>query len=289
VLFDVLVPIQTDVGRRWALGDYGIGDEHAISAAVETVVALLAGSFNQPADGAHVVVTSAEGESHSLPARVIAAYLTYRDFRVTNLGATMPTDELYEFLEFHEPSAVVLTCSMAANLPGARRTIAATHSAGVPVVAGGLAFGDSDRIALALGADAWLSNPRYLDGLLRRWQPDIEEAEARAVALPETAVGDQWAQIGAVAESVADGAGLEASARVPIRIDVDLFAQTLDAALLVDDAAPLVDLATWHAVHLATSGRPQTTGPILNALRERVGSIDARIGRFIAEAAAAVQ
>ena len=286
VLFDVLVPIQTDVGKRWATGDYGVGDEHAISAAVETVVALLAGSFDQPADGDHIVVASAEGETHSLPARVISAYLTYREFRVTNLGATLPTEELGDFLALHEPSALVLTCSMAANLPGARRSIAAAHAAGVPVVAGGMAFGESDAHAVALGADAWLANPRYLDGLLRRWQPDVEAAEAGAASLAEVAVADQWSDVASVAECVAGE--FDSIARAAIRIDVELFAATLDASLLVDDAAPVVRLAQWHSEHVATSGRAETTRAILENLRRQMQAIDARIDPFLEAAIVAI-
>jgi methanogenic corrinoid protein MtbC1 len=288
ILFDVLVPIQVDVGRRWALGDYGIGDEHAISAALETVVALLAGSFDQPDDGTHVVVSAAEGESHSLPARVIAAYLTYREFRVTNVGATMPTGELRDFLELHQPEALVLTCSMPANLTGARRSIAAAHSIGVPVVAGGLAFGETNELAMKVGADAWLANPRLLDGLLGRWQPDIAESQARAVRELDQSLAERWADIGAIAEDLAAALATQAATRAPIRLDVELFVQTLDAARLVDDPAPLVNLAAWHAGHVAASGRPPTTGPILDALVTRLASVDPRVEAMVAAASRAL-
>jgi methanogenic corrinoid protein MtbC1 len=287
ILFDVLVPIQVDVGRRWALGDYGIGDEHAISAALETVVALLAGSFSQPEVGTHVVVSAAEGETHSLPARVISAYLTYREFRVTNVGATMPTAELRDFLELHQPEALVLTCSMPANLTGARRSIAAAHAVGVPVVAGGLAFGDTNELAMKVGADAWLASPRLLDGLLGGWQPDIAESQARAVSELEQPLADRWADVAAIAEELVAPA-THAASRAQVRLDVELFVQTLDAARLVDDPAPLVHLAAWHAEHVAASGRPATTRRILDALVARLSALDVRIEPLVAAAAAAL-
>ena len=288
ILFDILASIQVDVGRRWVAGDYGVADEHAISAGVETVVALLAGSFDQPADGALVVVASAEGDTHSLPARVLAAYLVYREFRVANLGATLPAEDLEEFLRVHEPSALVLTCTMASNLPGARKCIAAAHRAGVPVVAGGRGFGETQHRARALGADAWLSNPRLLDGLLERWEPNIEEAEARAPDPAEAPIAQRWPDIAAVAESAAASVESGGGAAVVIRRDVEMFTETLDAALLVDEAGPLVDLAVWHASFIDSGNRPKTTRPILEALVHRIGVLDERIGEFVSQAVAAL-
>jgi methanogenic corrinoid protein MtbC1 len=286
ILFDVLVPIQTDVGRRWVGGDYGIGDEHAISASLETVVSLLAGSFDQPEDGDHVVLSAAEGDTHSLPARVIAAYLTYRGYRVTNLGATLPADDLQEMLELHQPSALVLTCTMSGSLPGARRCIAAAHRAGVPVVAGGRGFGTTDERARRLGADAWLSNPRLLDGLLGRWEPDIEAAESAAVDLVEAKLTERWADIGALAEAVGAAHSFTGGQRAAMRLDVNMFVSTLDAAVLIDDPAPFVELADWHRQYVESGQRPATTESILGELAARFDEVDHRVGAILAAAAA---
>ena len=38
---DVLSPVQTELGRRWAAGDLGIADEHAASAAIEDLLVRL--------------------------------------------------------------------------------------------------------------------------------------------------------------------------------------------------------------------------------------------------------
>ncbi|MDJ0960797.1 MAG: cobalamin-dependent protein [Acidimicrobiia bacterium] len=284
ILFDVLVPIQTDVGRRWVEGDYGIGDEHAVSAALETVVALLAGSFDQPEDGTHIVISAAEGDTHSLPSKVIAAYLTFRGFRVTNLGATLPAEELQESLELHRPAALILTCTMAGNLPGARQCIAAAHRAGVPVVAGGRGFGSDDRRARRLGADAWLSNPRLLDGLLGRWEPKIEEAEAAAADLDEANLSDRWADVGAIAEAVASAHDLTKTQLAALRIDVNMFVATLDASILVEDSQPLIEVADWHRAYVVAGDRPSTTDSILNQLTEVLGAVDPRVVPHVAGA-----
>ena len=72
---EVLGPVQREVGSRWAGGDLSIADEHAATAAVEALIALLAAGL-APADGPLVVVACPEGDAHSLPAQVVAAVLT---------------------------------------------------------------------------------------------------------------------------------------------------------------------------------------------------------------------
>ncbi len=78
LLFDVLLPTERDVGSRWQSGDYLVSEEHTATATLETVVALLAGSLDQPEDGLHVVIASAEGDAHSLAGRAVVAYLLFQ-------------------------------------------------------------------------------------------------------------------------------------------------------------------------------------------------------------------
>ena len=102
---DVIGPVQTEIGRRWADGDLTIADEHASTAATESLVALLAGTL-APADGPTVVIACPENDTHSLPGRVIAAALAVRGFRAMFLGASLPAGDLGEFVEHQQPMAL---------------------------------------------------------------------------------------------------------------------------------------------------------------------------------------
>jgi methanogenic corrinoid protein MtbC1 len=243
VLFDVLAPLQRDVGTRWLQADYRIAEEHAASAAVETVVALLAGSFDMPADATHVVVACAEGDDHSLPARMVAAYLSYLGWRVTFLGGTLPALDLGAFLADEPPTALVLSCAATPNLPGARASIAAAHAAGVPVVAGGRAFGHDASRALAVGADRWLADPRELESLFAGWSPDIESSEATALRSPEAAALSETLP-GLIAAASAGNPGDVSPAS--LRADLQLLGKTLIAAVLVDDSLIIEEFVAWH-------------------------------------------
>ena len=180
ILEQVLAPIQWEAGRRWESGDYSISEEHASTAAAETLVALLAGAFDQPVDADHVVVVCAEGEAHSLPARMAAALLSYEGYRTTFLGAAVPAADLAGFLADTQPDALVVSCTRVANLAGARGSVAAAHGAGIPVVVGGRAFAGDDERWKAVGADAHAATLSGLSGVLETWTPDLQLAEAGA-------------------------------------------------------------------------------------------------------------
>jgi methanogenic corrinoid protein MtbC1 len=271
VLFDVIAPLQEEIGARWHQGDFGIAEEHAATGAIETVVALLAGSFAMPDDGPHVVVACAEGDAHSLPARMISAYLVYLGWRVTFLGPSVPADDLGVYLAEMKPDALILSCAIVTRLPGARACIRAAHGAGVPVLAGGRGFGPDGARATAVGADAWAMHPAQIADLLATWQPTPEVAEA-AAADPDDEMGilemRRLEILTTAAREVTAGA---AGPALRVRSDLGLLFDATIAALLVDDPTILDEFATWHrALRSTGDGTPGNTRTMLDALRHAV-------------------
>ena len=72
IVEQAIAPIQVEAGRRWQDGDYSISEEHVSTAATETLLATLAGAFDQPVDADELVVGCAEGDRHTMPARMAA-------------------------------------------------------------------------------------------------------------------------------------------------------------------------------------------------------------------------
>ena len=268
VLFDYLAPVQREVGSRWQQADYRIAEEHAASATTETVIALLAGSFDMDEDAPHVVVACAQGDTHSLPARMVSAYLTYLGWRVTFLGATVPAADLGAFLADEQPEALVLSCSLTANLRGARESIRAAHGAGVPVVAGGRAFGASNERAAALGADAWLGDPRQLDDLLRTWEPNPAVAEGDVFDSGDHEMLEQlrYPTVAAAVDALPPPETTLAAGLA--REDVELLWDMLATSVLVADPAIVAEFITWRDSFAPGGGRGVATRDLVAALRE---------------------
>lgn len=255
ILFDLLIPVEDDIGARWASGEYLVSEEHAATAAIETVIALLAGSFGRPEDGMTVVVATAEGDDHSLPGRAVTANLISLGYRTTFLGANVLSSDLREYLELEQPQALVLSCAMPGHLTGARSGIRESHQAGVPVLVGGRGFGGEGQWVSAVGADAWVSRLEDVPEVLAKWEPDIDRSEAGA-AVPDD---DLTALIGSRARLVGDAedrfsrmTGNSSGARLSDELSILLGA--VEASLLVGDEALLTEQMRWQNATLSRYG-----------------------------------
>ena len=272
VLFDLLVPMQQAVGTRWQTGEYLVAEEHAATATVETVVSLLAGAFDQPSDGRYIVLAAAEGDHHSLPARLVAAYLVYLGYRTTLLGANVLSDDLGEYLAVEPPEAVVVSCAMSGHLLGARATIRASHSARIPVIAGGKGFGASGEWAVPVGADRWAADPRQIPDLLDSWHPDPARSEAGARD-PTPELNDLIAHRTAVL-AAAQGHLVDRSLPIDVRIrdGLIILQAAVEASLLVGEDGPAIDTLTWQAATL-TAQQVHLADAIAAALGTALGDI----------------
>lgn len=254
LLFDYLLPAERAVGRRWEKGDYLISEEHAATAAIETVISLLVGMFDQPEDASHVVIAAAEGDDHSLPGRAIAAHLLFSGYRTTFLGANVLATDLAEFLEAEDPDVLVLSCTMSSHLVGAYASISAAKDAGVPVVVGGRAFGDDDARARRIGADAWSAT---LSGVLIEVESLVGREGSGSPVVPLSS--DLQALLTEEIEVIA-----QAHRRLREKVDgradrrwldeISILLGAVEGALLTGDDDVLSETLRWQRAILATHG-----------------------------------
>jgi len=284
ILFDVLIPTERDIGARWQSGDYLISEEHAATATVETVVSLLAGSFDQPTEGTRIVVAAAEGDDHSLPARLVAAHLLFLGYRTTFLGANVLASDLQEYLAIEPPDALALSCAMANHLTGARAVIRASHAAGVPVIVGGKGFGATGRWAEAIGADAWVPSPRDVPDVLETWTPDPETAEARAVD-PSQDLTDlirQRPQVLAAAQRELASIGSD-NGQPMLLAELSLLLGAVEASMLVGDDQVITDMLHWQETTLPAHGH-DTGGSIAGSLEAALSEVSPSASAALARA-----
>ncbi len=283
VLFDFLVAAGDQVGARWQSGDYLIAEEHVATATIETVVSLLMGSLDQPTEGAHIIVSVAEGDDHSLLSRALAAYFLFLEYRTTYVGANVVSSDLHHYLRSEGPEALVLSCAMTTHLFGARSAIRASHEAGVPVLTGGRGFGQNGVWATLLGADAWSSSPHGAPSIIETWTPDIDSAESRAMQPSADLLQalDSRSAILATAQT-------ELRRRLPGEMDrrlaegLDLLLGAALAAELVDDSVVLREMLQWQRSMLSAQGLDpgdQVSGSMRKALNDSLPWLGHRLSR----------
>lgn len=246
LLFDYLMATERSVGQRWAQGDYLIAEEHAVTAAIETVIALLTGMLDQPEDAPLVVIATVEGDTHSLPARAVSAHLLFLGFRTTFLGADLPARGLRDFLEIELPVALVLSAAMSTHLLGARAVIEASHQVGVPVLVGGKAFGEDGKWARDLGADRWVARLGDVADVVEAWAENPPEIGAASQLPPDVvSLVENRTEILARADRA-----LGSNPPARLREEVRLLLSAVESALLTGDDGIIVEMLDWQQASL---------------------------------------
>jgi methanogenic corrinoid protein MtbC1 len=168
----VLAPAARDVGDLWAAG---LIDRTAAGAAINIIGGAIPERHRtQPHPARHraaIAFVCPAGEWHELPARMAAAVLREEgDWEVTTLGPSLDPQSLTTYVTERRPLAIILTCTVAANLGRAADMIAAVHRTETPVIAGGAAFEGRSHRARAIGADKWCASRSELVTALHAWE-----------------------------------------------------------------------------------------------------------------------
>ncbi|MEU8397128.1 cobalamin B12-binding domain-containing protein [Nonomuraea sp. NPDC048892] len=171
LLLDIVAAVQSRVGHEWAANRITVAQEHTTTAVNERVLTALADRTteriaDQAAGLGRVAVACIDGEWHAFPARLLTEVLRTRGWDVDYLGAQVSTPQLVAHLHRTNPDVVALSSSLAVRLPAAHMAITACRAAGMPVLAGGPAFGADGCYARLLGADAWAPDARAAADLL---------------------------------------------------------------------------------------------------------------------------
>lgn len=265
LLLDVIAPVQTKVGTEWAADRITVAQEHAATAINERVVASMAhlrhqGETHLGGDRGRVTVSCVDGEWHAFPARIVAEVLSLRGWRVDFLGAQTPTLHLVAHLHRSNPAAVLLSGSLPLRLPTAHAAITACQAIGVPVLAGGRAFGPGGRYARSLRADRWAADARGAVAVLEEGitRPDPSASRQAVDDLPHLA-DQEYTMVVQSRHQLVKQALVDLETRFPALrgYDDDQRERTVEdlahivdflaAALYVDDDDLFTEFLTWTA------------------------------------------
>lgn len=263
VLTELVCAAQTEVGRRWAANEWTIAQEHVATGICEDVLAVLAADIDAPARGS-ALVTCAEGEWHSLPARVLAETLRAGGWRVQYLGASVPTPHLAQQLHDLGPDLTAVSCSLSFSLPRLRQMIEASRQAGVPVIVGGRGCGPDGRWGRLLGANAWAPSAAAALQVLNDPTWPAYTDPAPPLAIPDDAyiwlhklradlVRDSYDRLRALFPPMADYTQHQLDRTVE---DLGFILDFLAAALFVDDVTVFTEFAAWLGELLVARGVP---------------------------------
>lgn len=272
VLLDVVAAVQEKIGVEWAADRITVAQEHAATSINERVIAALVhGPGAKRAVPGHgrgrVTVTCVDGEWHAFPARLVAEVLRLRGWNVDYLGAQTPTPHLIAHQHRTDADAVLLSGSIPTHLPAAHATITACQAVGVPVLAGGRAFGADGRFARALGADAWAADARDAAAVLEAGLPRRMTVRQAVDDLPHLADQEYTMVVRSRSRLVqqvlvdlesrfAAMRGYSDAQRERTAEDLVHILDFLATALYMDDVELFTDFLVWTADVLGARGVP---------------------------------
>lgn len=253
---DVLARGQHQVGDLWMAGTWSVADEHAATAVAEQALTVIAPPKSSPPTARRVVIACAEGEWHTMPARLAAELARSPQLDVVMLGPNVPATDLQRHLRDTAPAALALSVTMPTNLIAASRSIQAARAEGVLVIVGGAAWGKGQHRARRLGADLHLDDPEQL-WLVLDDAEDIDEAVGRQPPLEKHPIPAEALLLDSPAtELLAMVAERQSAANAWMHslspYEHSLFLQDLEwlarytaASVACDDPTILRDLLTW--------------------------------------------
>jgi MerR family transcriptional regulator, light-induced transcriptional regulator len=121
---DVLRPALYEVGQRWVNGELTIVQEHEITAIVRDLIGELSSHTQRPDEPAEIILAACvAGETHDLGLRMVSHLLETEGHVVHFLGANVPPDSILDGIRMRNATAVLLSTTIAANVPALRRTL----------------------------------------------------------------------------------------------------------------------------------------------------------------------
>ena len=172
----VLAPSLHAIGASWRSGGVSIEQEHLASSVAATLIGRMGPRFVHPGRKKGVVIVAMPpGERHGLGVAMLTDILTDAGYEVLNLGPDTPIASFVGAIrDAGSLAAVVVSVVDIERRPAAGRLLNAARRErpSVPRLVGGHAVPD-EQLALDLGADGWVADPRRLGDL-------IEALRARA-------------------------------------------------------------------------------------------------------------
>ena len=194
VFEDVVRPAMELVGSRWSSGQWTISQEHLASVALIAALARLRPTeASDSRIGPLAVLAAPAGEQHVAGLACLAQILEERGWRVENLGADLPADDLQRFITGREVDLLALSIGTAAHLASLRATVDTVRHGEqegrfLPILVGGRGVEGTERDIA--GADLVTSSLQRADEYIAMLEQRLPVQTAPGPQLPTMPLSD---------------------------------------------------------------------------------------------------
>ena len=137
----ILRPVMAKIGKDWKTGKMTIATEHVASNIAQTLVKIIMEQSSGTGNKKKVMICVPVGEEHHIGCDVLETYLTIKGFKVFNMGTSIPTESIMEFINMKKPNIVLISITIQDNiLAGQRLAKKIREQSKIPILVGGYAM-----------------------------------------------------------------------------------------------------------------------------------------------------
>ena len=137
----ILRPVMHQIGDEWANNKINIATEHVASNVAQTLVKIIMDKVNILGNKKKILLCVPVGEEHHLGCDVIETYLTSKGYKVFNMGTSIPSESVLNFIKYNNPHLVMVSITLEDNLKAGQRLIKKIkENFKIPIVVGGYAL-----------------------------------------------------------------------------------------------------------------------------------------------------
>ena len=137
----ILRPVMNQIGEEWDNGKLPIATEHVASNVAQTLVKIIMEQISGTGNKKKVLLCVPVGEEHHIGCDVLETYLTIKGFKVFNMGTSIPTDSILDFIKMKKPDVLLISITIGDNiLAGQRLAKKIREKSKIPILIGGYAM-----------------------------------------------------------------------------------------------------------------------------------------------------
>jgi len=142
----ILIPVLYKIGDQWENGEIDVATEHVCSNAVNNLIDLInqqntKKNLKNHRDTRSIVLSTPEGELHSIGCKIIESLLHEKGYDVYNITSPLPTNSIESYLDNTNPGVILISVTLEENINSAIRLVYEIRkSFQIPIIVGGNAL-----------------------------------------------------------------------------------------------------------------------------------------------------
>ena len=142
----ILIPVLYKIGDQWENGEIDVATEHVCSNAVNNLIDLInqqntKKNLKNYRDTKSIVLSTPEGELHSIGCKIIESLLLEKGYEVYNITSPLPTNSIESYLDNTNPGVILISVTLEENINSAIRLVYEIRkSFQIPIIVGGNAL-----------------------------------------------------------------------------------------------------------------------------------------------------